>query len=616
MTPGAHDPPPLLARSPWRRGGPVWWSLWLALTVVGAIGLSRLRINNSLQAWAPRQEASEGVATYLVVGFESSRADAAVLERAIHELPSVAWCIGPASEGMLRATGITPERLVRSDDHRYSGVYCFAKPGTSPEAFYREVNAVLARQHPNADEVFALSGSAAYGAALNDVTQRRMPLILTAITIIGGLMLSWLTGSRRSAFAGLAAISCSMIVLLGGVGWLGIDADMSMLLVPPLMISLGYSYAAHAALRRDAAPALTICGVTAVLGIAAFGTTDLPSIRVFALCGSIGIVLVWLCVMSLVARPDRPKPQDRSDRAVRGWLLGLVRRFPYTIVLGAAGVCVLGICLAPALSVDAQPLNYFAPSERIARDTEVLESRLTGTLPFEVIVPKETRATMILEREAIIRKAVEVPLLSTRRERMVWCLADSGELDALQRMFERWKVDQPLGASSFRLRGVAPQLLEVRRQMRSVAAVSIPCMLLVAGVASFLLARSARVGLAGVLVNLAPIAAIVVLGVALSWTCQMPTLMVGAIGIGAGIDDAVHIIWLRRRHSLARSLRICLRACVGSSAIAAVCIAAFGLSPFGPTAQFGLLMSLVLAFAAVADMLVLPALLSIGRWRS
>ena len=607
-----HDEsPPAPSRSRWRRGGLAWWLIWSALALAGAIGLSRIRVNNSLQAWAPHQEASESFATYLVIGFESSRVDAVILERSLRGLSSVAWCIGPGSEAALRGAAITPERLLLSNDHRYSGVYCFAKPATPPESFYRDVSSVLNRVATDADDVFALSGSAAYAAALNDVTQQRMPTIVSLITIVGGLMLWWLTGSGRSAAAGLAAISFSMVILLGAVGWFGVDADMSMLLVPPLMISLGYSYAAHAALRQDAAPALAICGITSVLGVAAFGTTDLPSIRVFAMCGSVGIVLVWLCVMSLVTRPVNPKPQDAADRAIRLQLLTLIRRDPYTIVVGALIVSALGIWLAPLLSVDAQPLNYFAPAERIVRDTETLESRLTGTLPFEVAAPRSTSATTILAREAIIRKVVEIPSLSPKGERLVWCLTDSASLDALQRMFDRWKLDQPAGASSFQLRGVAPQLLEVRRQMRSVAIVSIPCMLLVAGIASLLLARSIRVGLAGILVNLAPIAAVVALGVVLSWTCQMPTLMIGAIGIGAGIDDAVHVIWLRRRHSLARSLRICLRACLGSSAIAAVCIAAFTLSPFGPTAQFGLLMSLVLIFAAVADMVVLPALLSV-----
>ena len=107
-----------------------------------------------------------------------------------------------------------------------------------------------------------------------------------------------------------------------------------------------------------------------------------------------------------------------------------------------------------------------------------------------------------------------------------------------------------------------------------------------------------------------------VVAVVMGWPIQMPTLMTGAIGIGAGIDDAMHVVWLRRRHSLPRAFRLGARACLGSSLVAAVCMLAFTASPFGPTAQFGLLMALLLALAAWADMMVLPAclaMLGVGR---
>lgn len=585
--------------------------MWLLLVIGGSVGLPRLRVSNSLESWAPGTASSPGLATYMVIGFEASAADASRLEGTLRGLASVSWCIGPASQVMLRAAGISPERLVLSDDHRYAGIYCFARPGVPAERLYRDVLGVLRSQEPGVNGPFALGGSAAYVVTLDEVTQRGMTFIVTGITIAGGAMLWWLTGRLRAAVSGLAAIIGSMVLLLGVLGWLGINADMSLLLVPPLMISLGYSYAAHAAMRVDAAPALTICGVTSVLGIAAFGTADLASIRAFSIAGSAGIVLTWLGVVALVARPSSPRPDGPADRGVRAALLRAIRRAPRAIVAGAVIMASLGVWLAPSLTVDAQPLNYFSSAERIVHDTRVLEERLTGTLPFEVVAPRGVSLSEALRREAVVRKVVEIPASISGRERAAWCLADSGTLDSLRATFDRWRAGGSSGVLS--VRGVAPQLLEVRRQMRHVAAWSIPCMLLVAGAAAGLLGRSLRAGLAGVLVNLAPVGALIALGVAFSWTCQMPTLMVGAIGIGAGIDDAVHVLWLRRRRTLAGSLRTCLRACVGSSAIAAACMGAFALSPFRPTAQFGVLMALVLVLAAVADMVVLPAILRV-RW--
>lgn len=586
----------------------MWWAVWLVLAASAASGLPRLHINNSLRAWSPEQTPSDAIATYVVIGFESGRVDPAFLEHSLRELPSVAWCFGPASEALLRIGGIGPEGLVTSIDRSYSGIYCFARPGIEPSTFCAEISRVLSDVPGAGNDGFALSGSAVFSTSLNDVSQQRMPLIMAIITVIGGAMLWLLTGSLRAAASGLAAISLSMLVLLGGASWAGVDFDMSLLLVPPLMISLGYSYAAHAALRRDAAPALAICGVTSILGVAAFGTTDLPSIRSFALWGSLGVALVWLCVMSLVPTPAAPRPHDFVDRCAQWWLLRRLRRNRVAIVGTGVLVSIAGVWLAPSLVIDAQPLNYFQPSARIVRDNAVLERRLTGMLPFEVIAPRTTDVLPQLMTEPAIRKAIAVPLPKWRSEQVIWCLANNDSLESLNDVFQRWERDSPW-ADHLSLRGVAPQLLEVRRQMRRVAALSIPSMLAVAALATGLLARSLRAALAGFLVNLIPVAAIIVIGVAFRWPTQMPTLMVGAIGIGAGIDDAVHVVWLRRRHSVARSLHICLRACAGSSAVAALCMAAFAISPFGPTAQFGLLMALILTLAAIADMVVLPALL-------
>ena len=152
--------------------------MWAALALVGAAGLPQLHVNNSLAAWAPRQESSEGLATYLVVGFEASAVDAGHLEQALRRLPSVAWCFGPASEAVLRIAGVSPQRLVVGDDGRYAGIYCFARPGVRPDRLWQEVGRVLDNESRGAPAMFAMSGSAAYAAALNEVSQRRMPLII------------------------------------------------------------------------------------------------------------------------------------------------------------------------------------------------------------------------------------------------------------------------------------------------------------------------------------------------------------------------------------------------------------------------------------------------------
>jgi predicted RND superfamily exporter protein len=570
-----------------------------------------MHINNSLAAWSPKQSQSEGVANYIAIGFEPTGIDVGRVERALRAQPSVAWCFGPRSEAAMRMAGITPENLVTGADAGYVGIYCIAKPGADGAGLFNDVTRTLEEIPGARSERFALGGSAAFSAALNEVSQRRMPLILVIITIAGGALLWLVTRSGRAAAAGLGAISISLIVLLGAACWAGADIDMSLLLVPPLMISLGYSYAAHAALRRDAAWALVVCCGTAMLGVASFGATDLPSIRSFALWGTLGIAIVWACVVTLVPIPttSRVRTEGARDRRMRLLLLRLIRRRGEGIVYAGLAVSIAGVVLAASLVVDAQPLNYLSKRERIVRDTSLLEHRLTGMLPFEVVASRGSQAARLLRETPQVRKAIDVSAFLGGIDQTFWCMANNDSLESLGGAFARWAGDASTRGERLRVQGVAPQLLEVRRQMRHVAAVSIPSMLLVAAIAAGVLGGSFRAALAGLLVNLIPVAGIVVMAIAFDWSIQMPTLMVGAIGIGAGIDDAIHVFWLRRRHTLAKTFRISLRACAGSSLIAAVCMSAFVISPFKPTAQFGLLMALILGFAAAADMVVLPALL-------
>jgi predicted RND superfamily exporter protein len=90
-------------------------------------------------------------------------------------------------------------------------------------------------------------------------------------------------------------------------------------------------------------------------------------------------------------------------------------------------------------------------------------------------------------------------------------------------------------------------------------------------------------------------------------------MMFGLSAVGVAADDTVHLLHRTPRSSLARrttfTLAECWRPCVGSSLIAACCLAVFALSPFRPTAQFGVLLAAAILAALLADMLVLPAAL-------
>jgi hypothetical protein len=104
------------------------WAVWMLLAAWAAVGLRQLRVSNSMDAWMPDLATPASYRSYLVIGFPSSRVDAAAVASRLRQLPDVAFCIDPLT---IRATGwpigLSPQDFVVSKDGSYSGVFCFAR---------------------------------------------------------------------------------------------------------------------------------------------------------------------------------------------------------------------------------------------------------------------------------------------------------------------------------------------------------------------------------------------------------------------------------------------------------------------------------------------------------
>jgi predicted RND superfamily exporter protein len=301
-------------------------------------------------------------------------------------MPDVAFCIDPlAVRATAWLTGFSAEDFLVSREGSYSGVFCFARDGADPHLFLKNVQAALTELAPS--DAFAIGGPTAFQCAMDEWSQDRLPLILTAIVSAGGVMLLAVTGSLRISATAIAGIVLSEVIFLGAVGRMGIPLDMSLALVPPMMTGMGVSYAAHRALRRNSVAVLITCGLAAALGIASYATADLKPVRHFALAGVPGLMLVWLVVVTLVS-PDAHARRRRVGwlRASRNLALAINSRYRPTIVIAAVIFTALGLCLAPFLRVESDPLRFFPSTSRISQDFETLDRRLTGMLPSQVVV--------------------------------------------------------------------------------------------------------------------------------------------------------------------------------------------------------------------------------------
>ena len=135
--------------------------------------------------------------------------------------------------------------------------------------------------------------------------------------------------------------------------------------------------------------------------------------------------------------------------------------------------------------------------------------------------------------------------------------------------------------------------------------------------------RSVRVGLLSMLPNLLPV--LVILGVT-GWVAQpadVDTVVVALIALGIGVDDTIHML-VRLRHegrsappdrALARAFGVAGRAIVYTTVILVLGFVPMGLGQYATVKTLGTLLPLALLVALAADLLVVPALVTVGWLR-
>lgn len=174
--------------------------------------------------------------------------------------------------------------------------------------------------------------------------------------------------------------------------------------------------------------------------------------------------------------------------------------------------------------------------------------------------------------------------------------------------------------------GSPPIISDVMESIMPSMKSSIILAIILVGVVLSLVFRSALIGLIGALpVSLALVWEFGALGL-LGWPLDVMNMMVSALAIGIGVDFSIHIIhrfkeeWSSNGKSPEESVKITIQS-VGRaiSAAAATTIGVFVVLSFSrmpPIVKFGELAALVIFFALVGAMIVLPSiLLAYGKWK-
>ncbi len=590
-------------------GRTIAWILWLVVAALSGMSLQHYQIDNDLGSWVPDLEAVGAIKSYTIVGFERNAFSETEVAASLRKQPSVSFCLDSAYvERIGRSQGIAPENFVVSEDGTYAGIFVFRNANYDDETFVRQIHVALAEYDRSLDR-FALAGPAVFHVSLNAFSQLRLPIIMLLINLMGGVWLWSITGNPKAAVTGVAAIVLSQAVLLGIVSWQRIPVDMSLSMIPPLIMALGYSYAAHRTLRRGVTGTLLLCCGTTAAGIASAGISDLVPLRMFALYGTLGMALVWLAVVTLM---PAPAPRARSSRPPARWFepllrcnLAIVHRHGNVVVLVCVFITIASVVAIPYLHFESNPLAFFPSDARITRDFSTIDARLTGTLPFQVTVTGLADPTKMLQNTVGVRKILNVSTIVGGDHATYWGLAQGDALPDLVSAQEEWHAWANTNHVQLQWRGIAAQITATGRILRLATIVTLPAMAIIAAISIGCLTWSLRMAFVAAWVNLLPVCCLILIAAIAQVSIGLPSFMIGAIAIGMAIDDTVHLASsVQQRRGVARGLMRCWRPCVGSTFVSASCLALFALSPFGPTRQFGILLGSISLCALTVDMLL------------
>jgi predicted RND superfamily exporter protein len=281
----------------------------------------------------------------------------------------------------------------------------------------------IAEQERGDAEVW-VTGSAYVKLALTDGVLRDIERFVPAVSGIILIVLIAAFRSLRGVIVPALTIGIGVVWTLGTMGWLQIPLTLVTAILPPLLLTVGFTYAIHVvaaqgAARAESCPserrsraaaaieeigmAVVITGLTTAVGFASLMLSPIEAIREFGALAALGVT--YTLIVSLTFAPACLALLPESKRAPRArgagqsyWLHSFARRLASFDVRHRHTVLALGgLAFAVAIFGMTQvrpgmdPMRSFRAESRVFRDHEAINVRFDGVSPLSVVLTSEQR---------------------------------------------------------------------------------------------------------------------------------------------------------------------------------------------------------------------------------
>jgi predicted RND superfamily exporter protein len=281
---------------------------------------------------------------------------------------------------------------------------------------HEEITRIVEEEQGN-NEVF-MTGSPYFKFAMVDLLVDDLIWTPPLITIIIAIVLAISFRTLLGVIAPLLTVGIGVILTLGTISALGYSLSMISVLVPPLLMILGLSYAVHVTseyhqqrLKPDAADTIihrtlknmtlpvVLTGLTTIAGFIALMTNPIGAVREFGVFSAIGVV--YITVLSITFTPALLKALDRnpnahatSDNSISGKgfdhfvdrvaLFDLKHQRKIFVAFGI--IFLLSLVGMTKIHVSTESITNFASDSDVRKGFNIVNDKLGGANHFYIVI--------------------------------------------------------------------------------------------------------------------------------------------------------------------------------------------------------------------------------------
>lgn len=331
-----------------------------------------------------------------------------------------------------------------SDDGTVAAV-ALTFDGVSEASFraghYAQRIRAIAEEVIGSDRVW-ITGNAVIKAETVDAILRTLKFTIPAIFALVVVLLFFAYRSVRAVLLSTLAISLSLLWTLATATALGLPMNLVTAIVPPLVITLGLSYAVHLLAEylesgrtesgaermqrtlRQVGPGLLLSTTTTIAGFLALMPGALPAIREFAILSSIGVtysllltVIFLPAALTLVGTSRRSRPTGEAFFASRARRLAAFDvKWRNWIIAGAVLSVPLSLYFASRIEVGTEYIKSFSEDARVRADYDRINQAFDGASTVSILI------------ETHVNDALTDPALVTEVERLQGWLREQPEV--------------------------------------------------------------------------------------------------------------------------------------------------------------------------------------------